>query len=128
MIDSADTEHMLRIEDWLLLVLRFAITRKQSDRVVVFAAAADINRLGRASRAADFMFFTKASREVCDAIVDDDSPNRTAALRRHMGKIENDCLRRAFEAAVHIEQPAIKADKPRNRRRHDLWRGLPIRQ
>jgi hypothetical protein len=128
MIKPANAEHMLRIEDWLLLVLRFAITRNQSDCVAALAAAADMNRLGGASRLPDFTFFTKASRELCDAIVEDDSPERTAALSRYMGKIENKRLRRAFEAALEIERPVIKTDKPRDRRRHDLWRGLPIRQ
>jgi hypothetical protein len=128
MIGSADTGHMRRIDDWLLLVLRFAITREHSDRVAVLAAAADINRLGGANRPSDFTFFTKASREICDVIVSDDGPDRTAALCRYMSKIDNDRLRRAFAAAVDIERPSIKAGKSRDRRRHDLWRGLPIRQ
>lgn len=76
----------------------------------------------------DFAFFARTSAEICDLIVGNYHPERIAALRRHIGMIENDRLRRAFEAALELgRQAATNGVRIRLRRKDDLWRGLPMR-
>lgn len=116
-----------KVEGWLLVILRFAITRDQADRAAILAMAADLDRLGAHAARSDFAFFAKTSVEICDLIVGQNRPDRTATLRRHIGMIDNARLRRALEAALEIGRPAMNGSRARSRRTEDLWRGLPIR-
>jgi hypothetical protein len=116
-----------KVEDWLLAILRFAITREEADRAAILAMAAEMDQLGAHAARSDFAFFARTSVEICDLIVGKDHPERIAALRRHIGMIDNDRLRRALEAVLEIEPPRTNGRRARSRRSEALWRGLPIR-
>jgi len=111
------------IEEWLLSILRFAITSDDVDRAAVLAVAADMDRRG--SR---FTFFVRTSVTVCDAIVAKDSAEADAALRTFVRAIDHSTLRRAFKAVLDVNLSG--ADRrtilSRNRRER-LWQGLPTR-
>jgi hypothetical protein len=117
-----------KIDDWLLVILRFAITHELADRAAISALAADLDQLGAHAARSDFAFFARTSAEICDLIVGTDRPERFATLRRHIGMIDNDRLRRALEAALDMERPVTNGGRVRSRRSEDLWRGLPIRR
>ena len=109
------------IEEWLLSILRFAITLDEIDRAAVLAFAAEMDRRG-----SGFTFFARTSITVCDAIAAKDCAEETAALHVFMRAIDHVRLRRAFEAVLKIHPPA------RSRRlsagnRERLWQGLPTR-
>lgn len=115
-----------KVEDWLLVILRFAITHEQADRAAVAAMAADLDRFGSAAARSEFAFFARTSVEICDLIVDNRRRERIAALRRHIGMIGNERLRRALEAALDMDRPTTTSTRIRTRRKDDLWSGLPI--
>jgi hypothetical protein len=79
-----------KLSDWLLSILRFAITLDQDDRATVFATAACLDRLGANSV---FSFFAKTSAKICNAIADKNDPDRAAILCDHLARIEDLRLR-----------------------------------
>jgi hypothetical protein len=89
-----------RVKNWLLAILRFAVTLEQADRNTVLAIAREMDRCG--SPAGSFGFFDKTSTELCNAITDNDDPQRAAILRRHFRRIDDHRLRRTFEAATGL--------------------------
>lgn len=115
-----------RVRDWLLAILRFAITLDDKDRVTVLAMAGELDRPGMGQAATAFAFFTRTSTEFCNAIADKNDPNRIAVLRRQLARIDDYRLRCALEAAIDIG-PA--GTQPRLTTKYyqggDLWRGLP---
>lgn len=116
-----------RVQDWLLAILRFAVTLQQADRAVVLAMAKDMDQSGSGVASTTFAFFTRTSAELCGAIADRDDPKRVATLRRHLGRIDDRRLRRAFEAAIEFGgncQMVRSANKLRKRGAQDLWEGL----
>ena len=110
-----------RIREWLLLLLRFAITWDPKDEAAVFAMADEIDALGLRWRPSAPSFFRRTSDEVCAAITVLDDPKRATILKKHIARIDDPRLRRAFQAAVDIERKA-PADSKKNGR--DLWTGL----
>src|SRR5262249_6005372 len=88
---GADGWRERRIREWLLLLLRFAVTRQPSDRNAVFAMADELDALGAHWRPSPFRFFLKTSRNICDAIVaaGDGPDNTNAVLRTHASRIKN---------------------------------------
>lgn len=115
-----------KLRDWLLAILRFAVTLDQADLATVQAIAIEMDRLGSHPDATTFAFFAKSSAEFCHAIANKDDPNSIARLRRQLARIDDHRLRRALEAALDCEQrtarPAGKRDSS------GLWKGLtPIR-
>jgi hypothetical protein len=115
-----------RIREWLLLLLRFAITRNAKDQAAALATADEIDALGHRWRPSAPSFFRRTSDEVGKAIVARDDPRRVAILKKHIARIDDLRLRRAFQAAVELEresQPAAAG----NGRPKDLWAGLRIR-
>jgi len=120
---TAGAEEPHQVIDWLLAILRFAITRAQRDRGIVMATAHAMDRLGSRSAQRQFGFFARTSIAFCDAIAETNKPDRIVKLRRHLGKIENAGLRRAFAAALELDcEP--KPSASRSRDREYLWRGL----
>jgi hypothetical protein len=113
-----------KARDWLLAILRFAVTLERNDRVAVLAMARELDRPGMGEAATTFAFFTRTSLEFCNAIADKNDPNRTAILLRHIARIEDHRLKRALEAAIDLGPEAMRA-LPRNPWQSDLWRGLP---
>jgi hypothetical protein len=121
------TEPLVR--EWLLLLLRFAITRQPSDRSAVCAMAEQLDSLGRQGTPSAFHFFRRTSEEVCRAIVVGDGESESL-LRRHIARIEDPRLRRAFQAAVGrptISKQVQRSANHRRRRTRDLWKDLPSR-
>jgi hypothetical protein len=106
-----------RVREWLLLLLRFAITRDPKDEAAALAIADEIDALGLSWRPSAPSFFRRTSREVCKAIIALDDPTRARILKTHIARIEDPRLRRAFRAAVDSEEnrrsPSLNRD-PRN--------------
>ena len=111
------------VRDWLLAILRFAVTLEQADRTVVLAMAKDIDRSGLRGASTAFGFFARTSAELCDAIAERNDPRRLTILRRHLPRIEDRRIRRALEAAIEFEHAATTSLKAKKRDRADLWRG-----
>lgn len=139
-VDEGDGAHTAALRGWLLALLRLAVTHDDMDRAEVLAAARGLDRLRTPKGAASsFRFFADLSATLCAAIIDATRPDRRDILRRHIGRIADLRLRRAFAAAVDIE-PATATDRsptPANRTapqrssggraappRAALWRGL----
>lgn len=117
-----------RIDEWLVLLLRFAITQEPSDRSAALAMADEFDSLGVRWRPVAPRFFLLTSIEICDAILAT-GDWRIAALRKHAARIEHDRLRRAFLAATGIPQcsDAVRKSTPQETRsaaRGRLWLGL----
>ena len=118
-----------KIQEWLLLLLRFAVTRETTDRSSALAMADELDSLGMRWRPGGPRFFVKTSQELCEAIHTVGNQH-IAVLRKHAARIEHPRLRRAFEAAAGLttEQSPnrpVNSAKPRNL---DLWRGLAKRR
>ena len=120
----------LRVREWLLLLLRFAVTREPSDRCAALAMADELDSLGARWRPAGPTFFLRTSNEVCEAIPTANDRHGYAVLRKHAARMDEPRLRRAFEAAVGIQQasePQQQGTTGKRRTDRDLWKGLPIR-
>jgi hypothetical protein len=120
----------LKVREWLLLLLRFAVTLEQSDRSAALAMAEQLDSLGMRWRPAAPHFFQRTTGEVCAAILMAGDRRSTLALLRHIARIDEPRLRRAFEAAVGIG-PATRSPPPserdKRRKNRGLWKGLPSR-
>jgi hypothetical protein len=92
-----------RIREWLLLLLRFAVTQDAKDRAAVYAMADEIDSVGLRWRPAAPSFFRRTSHELCEAIVGNE-PNCRAVLARHLARIDDPRLQRAFAAAVDLQR------------------------
>ena len=110
-----------QVREWLLLLLRFAITTDPKDLSATLALADEIDARGLEWRPSAPSFFRRTSNEVCKAITALDDPKRSAILKRHLTRIDDPALKRAFRAAVKLdEQTALSLREPQN-----LWLGLP---
>ncbi len=127
MNDAATQQELLKVEDWLMGILRFAVTLQDADRATVRMMAEEMDRLGSRIALSNFAFFARTTTEICDGIVGKENPDKLATLHRHLSNIDNDRLRRGLEAALGIERPVSKPCKSRSRRHQDLWKGLPSR-
>lgn len=96
-----DSWRAKKVKDWLLAILRFAVTMEQADKSTVLAIADEMDRSGFCVNTA-FTFFGRTSSALCSAIADQDDPQRVAILRRHIGRIEDYRLRRALAAAIDL--------------------------
>jgi hypothetical protein len=113
-----------KARDWLLTILRFAVTLERNDRAAVLAMARELDRPGMGEAEATFAFFTRTSFEFCNAIADKSDPNRIAVLRRNLARIDDHRLKNALEGAVELEPAAMQAVGPIKCRQGDLWKGL----
>ena len=107
-----------RIREWLLLLLRFGVTRDTKDRAAVHAMADEIDSVGLRWRPSASSFFRRTTNELCETIIGND-PHRHAVLARHLARIDDPRLQRAFAAAVELQQPPST-----NAKRHCLWTDL----
>src|SRR5262249_2826261 len=98
-----------KIREWLLLLLRFAVTREIADRSMVSAAADELDSIGGRRRSDAPSFFQRTSRQVCDAILAADDPRNIAVLKRHLGRIDDVRLRLSFAAAVGLSAEEVSA-------------------
>ena len=110
-----------QVREWLLLLLRFAVTTDPKDLSATLALADEIDARGLQWRPSAPTFFRRTTTEVCNAITTVDDPNSAPILKRHLARIDNPVLKRAFRAAVNIDER--NASSQRNSR--DLWIGLP---
>ena len=117
-----------KVRDWLLAILRFAVTLHDVDRSAVLVTAEEINKLGkRPTDRSAFKFFRNTSIEICTAILEKQNSKGSAVLRLHLNRIDDCRLRRAFEAAIEFgdaSQTIKSAGKIRKRGGQDLWKGL----
>jgi hypothetical protein len=111
-----------RIREWLLLLVRFAITCDPKDQAAVFAMADEIDALGLQWRPSAPSFFRRTSSEVCAAITALDDPKRATTLKKHIARIDDPRLRRAFQAAVDLERGSRPA-AAEHKRQH-FWTGV----
>ena len=102
-----------RIREWLLLLLRFAVTQEPSDRTAAIAMAHELDSVGvewrwRPSAGAPWRptaprFFVRTSIEVCRAILETGgAQNNHPVLFAHAARIENPRLKQAFRAAAGL--------------------------
>jgi hypothetical protein len=124
-IDAAAFEGSRRIRDWLLSILRFAVTLEQCDQAAVMSLAAEMDRLGSGTSQSRFGFFTRTTTNFCACIVAKGQVEKAAELRLHIKRINNDRLRRAFEAVLFDKR--IEPAPSRKLDREDLWKGLAAR-
>ena len=117
-----------KVRDWLLALLRYAVTLHDVDKSAVLVIAEEIDKLGsRAEDQSAFTFFRRTSADLCSAILDKQNSKTSAVLRLHLKRIDDSRLRRAFEAAIEFgdaSQVIKSAGKIRKRGRQDLWKGL----
>lgn len=119
--------HAKTVRAWLLALLRFAVTLDDDDKLAVFAAATEIDKLSsQQAGSCGFRFFRRASAEVCGAIANPLHAGSSAVLRRHLEWMKDDRIKRAFAAVldleVAVEKPMIRPMKVKAR--EDLWKGL----
>jgi len=118
-----------KLQEWLLLLLRYAVTREPSDRSAALAMADELDSLGGQWRPAAPRFFLRTSDEVCGAVLTIGDRRSHEVLRRHAARIDDLRLRRAFEAAVlhQTKEPRRPQAKRKRRKNQDLWKGLAAR-
>jgi hypothetical protein len=111
-----------RIREWLLRLLRFAVTRDAKDEAAASAIGDEIDAIGHRWRPPGPSFFRRTTDEVCKAITAPDGVERATVLKKHLARIDDPRMRRAFAAATEVERrpsPAFpKIDGQR------LWAGL----
>jgi hypothetical protein len=117
-----------KVRDWLLALLRYAVTLHDADKSAVLLIAEEIDKLGsRAGALSAFNFFRRTSTELCSAITDKQNPKRSAVLHLHLKRIDDRRLRQAFAAAIEFGETfetVTTANKIRKRGSLYLWDGL----
>ena len=61
MTDAAAQEESRKVTDWLLAILRFAVTRNTNDRAAVQIMAGEMDRLGSHAGESTFAYFFRTS-------------------------------------------------------------------
>jgi hypothetical protein len=117
-----------KIMDWLLALLRYAVTLHDADKSAVLLIAVEIDKLGsRAEDPSAFKFFRRTSIDLCSAIMDKQNSKSSAILHLHLKRIDDCRLRRAFETAIEFgdnSQIVSSVNKIRKRGSQELWEGL----
>jgi hypothetical protein len=116
-------EESRRIRDWLLAILSFAVTLEQCDRAAVMGP--EMDRLGSGTSESQFGFFTRTTTNFCAGIVAKGQFEYAAELRLYIKRINDDRLRRAFEAVLFDK--CIEPARSKKLDREDLWKGLTAR-
>lgn len=114
-----------RVGGWLMLVLRYAITRAPADRMALAAHAVELDASGGPDRA--FSYFARTSSEICGAIDKPVDERSKSILVGHAARIEDPRLRAAFCACLGIpDERSLRRDRLQATRRgdRDLWKGL----
>ena len=121
-----------KLQEWLLLLLRYAVTREPSDRSAALAMADELDSLGGQWRPAAPRFFLKTSEEVCSAILTVSDGHIPPVLRTHLARIDDPRLRRAFQAAIGLQRRLSHRSGRRARAKREttrnLWKGLPTKR
>ena len=123
--DSSAIEEARRIREWLLGILRFAVTLEPSDRAVVMGLAVEMDRLGSDESQSRFSYFTRTSTKLCDCITAKHDFDILAELWLYLEKIDDRRLRRAIEGALFAKRN--KSVRSRQPDRDYLWKGLAVK-
>ncbi|UFZ03766.1 hypothetical protein LQG66_31935 [Bradyrhizobium ontarionense] len=117
--------HARMLRAWQLAILRFAITLDHTDRLGALAIASEMDRLGQKEHKEEFAFgfFRRTSAELCASVLQRDE-TADEILMQHIARIDDARMKRAFAAAVAIEQPQSPAVRRRSKPEIDLWKGL----
>jgi hypothetical protein len=111
-----------RIREWLLLLLRFAVTRDAKDEAAASAMGDEIDAIGQRWRPPGPSFFRRTTDEIWKAITAPDGAERATILKKHLARIDDPRLRRALAAATDVERrPSLAFSKIDGQR---LWAGL----
>lgn len=119
-----------KVREWLLLLLTFAVTREPKDQSAALAMADELDSLGVRWQRTAPRFFVRTTNEVCEAILAASDVNNNAVLRRHVARIDEPRLRRAFRAAVGLQETSdVQQEIAQSKRRKNpgLWKGLPAK-
>jgi hypothetical protein len=100
------------VREWLLLLLRFAITRDPRDEVPALIMAREIDCLGRQLGGSAPTFFRRSSSEFCKAVIGADNPEREAILWRHLARIEDQRIKSALQAVIRSGGPMPASQRP----------------
>jgi hypothetical protein len=92
-----------KLQDWLLAIVRFAITLDTADRQTVLAIAQEMDGLGSLPGRSSFSYFVRTGTDLCRAIADRDDPGRITIIRRHLAAIGDRRLRQTAAAAFDLE-------------------------
>jgi hypothetical protein len=112
----------LQVRDWLLLLLRFAITLDAKDEKATSAKADQLDGLVSGGAPSAPTFFRRTTSEICRAITALDDPAQATTLEKHIARIDDPRLRRAFQAAVGVDDATSSARS--GPKKHNLWAGL----
>jgi hypothetical protein len=115
------------VKDWLFLVLRYAISRRQQDRQVVLEFAARMDTLSAERGRDTFRFFRDASARLCDAVLAPDEPRHRLTILAHSRRIDEARFRQVFLLACGLDPKEKKrmVAVPRKASGRDaLWKGL----
>lgn len=82
------------------MILRFAITRVQSDMACILELAREMDQQCAHHEATSFSYFVRTSLEIYRIIVVESDPERCAKLSYYLGRIDDLRLRRALAAAL----------------------------
>jgi hypothetical protein len=123
--DLLVSEESHRIREWLLGILRFAVTLEQCDRAALMGLAAEMDRLGAGTTQSGFTYFTRASTKLWDCIVVKQGLANLAELWIHLEQINDNRLRFALEGALF--EKARGPTRSRKLDREYLWKGLAVR-
>lgn len=113
------------VQDWLFLVLRYAVSRKVRDLQAVLEFAGKMDILGKEINQGAFRFFRSQSGRLCTAIAAPDTPARRQMLTAHARRIGQPQLEQAFFRACHLEtRERTLSGFGRTSDRSELWEGL----
>lgn len=116
------------VQDWLFLVLRYAVSREARDRQAVLDLAAKMDTLGQENNREAFRFFRNHSETLCMAIAAPDTPGRRQTLMAHARRIGPPRLQQAFLLTCHLEtREKVVPGSGRTNDRSALWKGLQRR-
>lgn len=116
------------VQDWLFLLLRYAISREARNRAEVLELAAKMDTLGGEREQETFRFFRSYSERLCVAIAAPDMPGHRETLVAHARRIGQSPLQQAFLLIFRFEsrEKAISGSV-RSNNRSELWKGLQRR-
>lgn len=113
------------VQDWLFLVLRYAVSREARDLQAVLDFAGKMDTLGKERNQETFRFFRRHSGRLCSAIAAPDTLARRQMLAAHARRIGQPQLEQAFLRACHLEkQKKAFSEFGRTGNRSELWKGL----
>jgi hypothetical protein len=108
---ASDQQNRQKIDDWLLALLRFAITRDTVDQTAAVEIARPLDA-GKVAATRCGTFFVRTTAEVYQAIDWANNRSRISILRRHLARIENPRFAVPFGLRSTLRRPM-----PRGRRR-----------